>query len=137
MEGMRHRTGTRGAEPRATHKPAASLAEGSSQQSQQLDEELFRRADAVAQDLQQMAAPTSKPKRAALAAQGAHEKRAARFFATHGMGKIGELLGEKLSASEVAEAQEEERDQQQLENLGLTASVDVRKAPALRKSFAP
>merc|ERR1719191_2585358 len=70
-----------------------------------LDDQLMKKADEakrLAAEMDKMEDPT-KPKRKSLAkvavkTQESQAARAARFFATHGMKKIGHALGETLSA---------------------------------------
>mmetsp|Transcript_118094 Transcript_118094/g.367915 ORF Transcript_118094/g.367915 Transcript_118094/m.367915 type:complete len:212 (+) Transcript_118094:107-742(+) len=74
-----------------------------------LDAQLMGRADEIERQLQESdaAAESARPaKRAALAVERseAREGQAARFFATHGMGEVGRLLGEELSGSEATRA---------------------------------
>merc|ERR1740123_1172172 len=80
-----------------------------------LDAELFAKADAVEHDLNKDAVPTTK-----LSAAAAHErteapqKRAARFFALHGMTQIGQLLGDELSSTDKEQAVQEEAHAQRM-----------------------
>merc|ERR1719414_259288 len=74
-------------------------------------------------------------KRAAFAVQSqdrsTEQGRAARYFATHGMGKIGRLLGEQLSSSESAKAMEEDAaSRRQLEKLGAATAQPVKASSA-------
>merc|ERR1719215_640900 len=118
----------------ATAPPTPSHAE--------LDKELVQRADKVAEDLREM----DGPKKASLVAAKRDDKssaqdRAARFFATHGMGNIGQLLGERLSASEEAQvAKEEAKTSQEWQRLGGGASVPQHfalRAGATKAAAAP
>eukprot|EP00927_Polykrikos_kofoidii_P073012 TRINITY_DN69087_c0_g1_i1.p1 TRINITY_DN69087_c0_g1~~TRINITY_DN69087_c0_g1_i1.p1 ORF type:complete len:210 (+),score=42.81 TRINITY_DN69087_c0_g1_i1:57-632(+) len=70
-----------------------------------LSDELMSRADQIEHEL--FTKPTLPPhKTAALASRdrGTSQNRAARFFATHGMKGIGQILGDHLSAEEEHEA---------------------------------
>merc|ERR1719436_145419 len=123
MEAARHQPGAElpgeAAKP-AVLPPSAAAERASAERFPDLDAQLLERAAHVEQEMRAMPAPTSgdAPKKAALAEQ-AHEKvlgassetsrreRAARFFATHGMGAVGKLLGEEMSASEASQAEAE------------------------------
>eukprot|EP00429_Kryptoperidinium_foliaceum_P068544 CAMPEP_0176059466 /NCGR_PEP_ID=MMETSP0120_2-20121206/29635_1 /TAXON_ID=160619 /ORGANISM="Kryptoperidinium foliaceum, Strain CCMP 1326" /LENGTH=209 /DNA_ID=CAMNT_0017393003 /DNA_START=65 /DNA_END=691 /DNA_ORIENTATION=- len=106
MEAARHHDG--GDVPAAAKPKAQAAPADSTEKFPGLDKELLAHADRVADDLRSMSAPRPT---AALATQkssenseAARKERAARFFATHGMGAVGKLLGEELSASAAAKA---------------------------------
>jgi len=79
-----------------------------------LDDQLMKKAEEaqkMAAEMEKMEDPT-KPKRKSLAKVASKTKesqaaRAARFFATHGMKKIGHALGETLSAEAEKKANDE------------------------------
>eukprot|EP00928_Gymnodinium_smaydae_P095416 TRINITY_DN8204_c0_g1_i2.p1 TRINITY_DN8204_c0_g1~~TRINITY_DN8204_c0_g1_i2.p1 ORF type:complete len:196 (-),score=36.71 TRINITY_DN8204_c0_g1_i2:143-730(-) len=126
MEGVRQQSG--GSTP-ARHVEAAAVTMDPTEHFPGLDDQLFKRADQVEADLLAMDAP-SVGRRTALAAQSQDQSsrhlRAARFFATHGMGNIGHLLGEELSASESAEATREEAEaHNKLEAMGAAPADKV------------
>merc|ERR550537_677332 len=67
-----------------------------------LDKELFAKADEVQKEVANMKDPTVEdaPKKAAALnaqSQESQQQRAARYFAAHGMKKVGHMLGEELS----------------------------------------
>merc|ERR1719316_2433214 len=85
-----------------------------------LDDQLMKKADQVQAELANMKDPTLEetPKKAALSSVKAEssEERAARYFATHGMTKVGHMLGEELDAkAEKAAEAEHEQDEQKIQ----------------------
>merc|ERR1719296_669585 len=80
-----------------------------------LDASLLSRASRIERQLREMdasaaSASASGKHTASLAARQqtseSQQLRAARFFATHGLSKVGHLLGDELAASQAAAAQE-------------------------------
>merc|ERR1719378_836449 len=87
---------------------------------QALDDQLMKKADQVQLELANMKDPTldQTPKKAALSSVKAEstEERAARYFATHGMKKVGHMLGEELdSKEEKAVVAEHDADEQKIQ----------------------
>merc|ERR1719400_3044686 len=74
-----------------------------------LDMALLSHTANVDRELREMDAPVEKHT-AALATQKSETRqhRAARFFKTHGLSKVAQLLGEELSASEAAKVKQEQ-----------------------------
>lgn len=122
MEGVKRHSAPRSQPTTVTNAHALNLAG--------LDEQLFKHADEDLANLKAMNAADSskkKTKKAVLAAQHQsqekQEDRAARFFATHGMGRVGRMLGEGLSASELKKAQgQEARAQHRLQEIGAAST---------------
>merc|ERR1719217_1914443 len=80
----------------------------------QLDDDLMKKADQVQEEMQDLTDPTAPaPKKtAALTAQKQESRadRAARFFAMHGMKKVGHMLGEEMSKAAETKAVREEAE---------------------------
>merc|ERR1719160_623644 len=76
------------------------------------DDQIMKKADqaaAIMKEVEKEGDPTKKTTKTSLAKvkTESKEERAARYFALHGMKKIGHVLGEELSADAEAKASEE------------------------------
>merc|ERR1719236_297491 len=94
-----------------------------------LDAMLMKKADEVQADMRvEAAAPDpTKPKaslgQSRVTVKESQSARAARFFATHGMGKVAHLLGDELSAKAAATAKQEQEAAEKIVNAKVVSST--------------
>merc|ERR1719271_1663324 len=120
MEGVRRQT--EGSDAPASKKSKSVLTSQDTQvaageffpHEHDLDAMLMKKAEEVQKDMKvEAAAPDpTKPKaslgQSRVTVKESQSARAARFFATHGMGKVAHLLGDELSAKAATEAKKEQ-----------------------------
>merc|ERR1719158_288717 len=112
MEGVRRQTEGGSAAAPAVEKVASAMPDQAT-----LDAMLMKKADQasdILKDMKNFQDPTVKKalvtQKAKVVVQETKEQRAARYFATHGMKKMGHALGEELSADAEKKAMAEQAD---------------------------
>jgi len=110
-----------------------------------LDAQLFKSSDRVAKELEEEKEEGDR-KRASLTstktsdASEDRQHRAARFFAMHGLGSVGKLLGEEISSDEQQQLQKEQEQTAAAEAMTRSSSASSfrgAKAPSLSAPSAP